>query len=239
MSTTPVVDPGGPMILVINPGGPNIPAPISLDKGVTVHAEATDAFTKTIAILPGLTASHLSQLSGVINWGDKTTSGATFVRAADGTIHVHGTHTYAKPGEYKVSLRITERPYSVPGQPTPDYILLLPAITTDAVVRDNKPAGVSLARRRRIRVPPPVSGHLISPTSIWFLSARRSPGATARPSTDQIKLESGDKYEVLGTHTYAHSGSYKVQVKVGSHKSGKSASTGTVADIFSTVKVKS
>ena len=51
---------------------------------------------------------NLSQYTGMINWGDGTTTGGTFVTNPSGGFAFGGTHTYHAPGAYKITVTIRD-----------------------------------------------------------------------------------------------------------------------------------
>jgi hypothetical protein len=55
-------------------------------------------------------------LHGLIDWGDGTSSVATFVTDLGGTVHIMGTHTFDAPGSYAVRATVWQDPVFGPSQ---------------------------------------------------------------------------------------------------------------------------
>ena len=81
--------------------------------GKTLAAKVDQLFSGDVGTLAGVipNAKNLKDLHATIEWGDGTTSAATFTRDAKGIIHVRGTHTYAKAGKYAIAVRCTQTIY--------------------------------------------------------------------------------------------------------------------------------
>ena len=73
--------------------------------GKTLHETAGQKFTTKLGEF-NFKSIDLA-LVPVINWGDGTTSDGTLIGAYNnGTYYVQGTHTYAKDGTYKITVKI-------------------------------------------------------------------------------------------------------------------------------------
>ena len=234
LSGTTVVGPSA----VINPGGPIILS--SPGTGVTVHAEATDPFTAKLAKLSSTISGPLSTLSGSIDWGDgKSTSRATFKRASDGSISIYGAHTYAKTGTYHIDITVMRGPVLDPPRPVPQFIILLGHIKTTAKIKADDDGGVSITETARKKFTAKVGSFdfqtldiVLAGTTIDWGDGHASAGTLNHAGS----LLDGE-YDVIGTHTYAKAGTYKVHVIVHTKLAGSSKVTGTAADFFSTIKV--
>lgn len=233
------------------PTVPWLPMPIEpVGKPVAVHAEATDRFTATIATLPdtGIYSQtiQLRTLLGTITWGDGTpTSSASFIRGSDGLIHVLGTHTYAHSGHYNVSVSLEEftnlgpvPPFS----PLPTVvgpILFLGTVKTTAYVTADNDGGVSLTEIAGKSFTAQIGSFDFRgiDTFIKQVVINWGDGHTSTGTLKGGLLTTNGEYDVFGTHTYAHAGTYKVHVTVISALAGSNVISGTVADFFSTIKV--
>jgi streptogramin lyase len=98
--------------------------------GKTLAATTGSVFSGDVGTLSGLISNgkNLEDLHATINWGDGTTSTATFTRDAKGLIHVQGKHTYAKAGKYTIVIRCSQTIYQdgLPEYGMPD--IRLPSI---------------------------------------------------------------------------------------------------------------
>jgi hypothetical protein len=74
--------------------GQTLSSGVNVDIGTTL-ANVTDTDTADIA----------PDLLGTITWGDHSTSFAT-LSGRNGQFTVHGWHTYASPGTYKVTIKV-------------------------------------------------------------------------------------------------------------------------------------
>jgi hypothetical protein len=74
-----------------------------------ISATAGGAFSGAVAAVtdtfPGVTAGRLR---AAITWGDGQASAGTVSANADGTFSVSGTHTYARPGSYRLSVAVLD-----------------------------------------------------------------------------------------------------------------------------------
>lgn len=182
--------------------------------GVTIEAEATDEFRGVVGYVAGYTGS-LTGLSATISWGDGTpTSAGVLGLGADGRIAVGGVHTYAGAGHYPVTVVVTRQ--GPPGSAAPT--VLVATIKSDAVVRPDDEGGVTLkvlaGKAFTAKVgsfdytPPPTASPVALELSamIDWGDGTKSPG--------KIKPTGADDYDVIGQHTYAVAGKYKVHVVV-------------------------
>jgi virginiamycin B lyase len=105
--------------------------------GRTLAGTVGKAFSGDVGLLAGVipNAKNLADLHATIEWGDGTTSSATFTRDAKGIIHVRGNHTYAKAGKYAPAVRCTQTIYQ-DGAPEPNMPdIRLPSIFSFIHVR--------------------------------------------------------------------------------------------------------
>jgi hypothetical protein len=184
---------------------PIIPMPISTYAGLSNKLE--------VGYLPDVQVQRVAQLQGSITWGDGSTTPAEFDRDKKGGIDVVGLHTYKTAGTYKVSTNnITQTPNYTPGQPYPQYILLIGSINTTADVataptiiteKAGKPFTANLGTFNQFTL-----DIIFTATVNWGDSHVNFPA----------KVTGGDlaqgNWTVQGTHTYAHTGLYKVTADV-------------------------
>jgi hypothetical protein len=190
--------------------GPTEPlTPILQDMAVTGFAAVAKNYE--VGYLPTVSVSHVSQLRGSINWGDGTSSPASFWRDKKGGIDIVDTHTYAKPGTFAItSSLITETPYVKPGGATPKYILDLGTVNTTATIastpaRLTETAGVSFTATLGTFEGTSLFGPIFTAKINW------GDGVTSA-GTIKDGAANQDNWTITGTHTYAHTGTYIVNV---------------------------
>lgn len=170
----------------------------------------------TIGVLTGLTAvKNLAALHGAIDWGDGTTSPATFVKGGKGRILVIGTHRYSEGGTFNVSTQVLQTLYDN-GKASALYPMALPEITSTAKVMHAGPittGGIAISAVAG----QPFSGSLAS------FTIPSSPVPVTRTTTifwgDGVRSigtigASGSDLTIAGTHTYRKAGKYHVHVVV-------------------------
>ena len=164
---------------------------------------------------------------------------ATFKRASDGSISILGTHTYAKTGTYHIDITVMRGPVIDPPHPVPQFIIFLGHIKTTAKIRSDDDGGVSLTETAKETFTTKVGSFdfhtldiVLAGTTIDWGDGHTSAGTLNHAGT----LLDGE-YDVIGTHTYGKTGTYKVHVIVHTKLAGSSKVTGTAADFFSTIKV--
>lgn len=91
--------------------------------GVQFSVFANQQFTEKVGTF-AFNNTNLA-LSASIDWGDGVTSAGTITRTTGDVYKVVGTHTYSHKGTYKPHIIVTARPVSVPGEPTPLFIVLV------------------------------------------------------------------------------------------------------------------
>jgi hypothetical protein len=163
-----------------------------------------------LAYLPTLRVAHLSQLSASIDWGDGSAdTPASFARDKKGGIDVLGTHDYVSPGTFSVSAVLTERPFSKPGQPAPQYVLNLGQISTTATV--TQPQLTETATQKFTAVI--ASFHQPTVDVIFTAKINWGDGTTSVGTITGDGSANGN-WQVTGTHMYKKTGVYKVHTYV-------------------------
>lgn len=215
LPVAPVATVGPP---VISPTPPVTVSTLVL-QGTSINAEANQAFRAVVGTIKGLATLALPpiySLHGSINWGDGTAdTPATFVRKADGSIAVLGGHTYTADGSDDITITVTENP--PPGSTA--LVRLVGTINSTASVITST-GGVTLEEPARLTFAAAV-GFFSSSIDVTGLTVTAqinwgdgttSPGQIlAIPSATPV---AGMRYEVVGSHTYAQTGSYLVNVVV-------------------------
>jgi hypothetical protein len=181
--------------------------------GTTINAEANQPFRAVIGTIGGLGRLPAGYtLHGDIDWGDGTpASQAQFVRQANGSIAVLGTHTYSSVGtdDIKVVVSAEPPPWSeAPVRLIGTFHSKANVIAPNGGVTLEETAGVSFTDK------------------IGFFRS------TIDPSTMTADIQWGDgsqslgkilelptagpvpTFAVLGTHTYSATGSYLAHVTI-------------------------
>lgn len=181
--------------------------------GRKIHAEAGQSFEAVIGKITGLaTRPAAYTVEGSINWGDGTgASAATFVRQANGSISVLGTHTYANVGTDSITVIVTENP--PPGSAAP--VLLVGRIHSTADVISSN-GGVTVEETAGVPFTAAV-GFFSSNLSAQTMTAMISWGDGTTSVGKILALPTADlvgRFEVAGSHTYSQTQSYVVNVIV-------------------------
>jgi virginiamycin B lyase len=185
-----------------------------------LHPGSGGTIAGNLGTLTGVTSTvaKLADLHGTINWGDGTTSAATFVKGAKGRILVRGNHKYSQTGGYSINVSAEQTLYTN-GKASALYPLALPAIAETATVVNARPittGGVAISATAG----QPFSGAVAS----FALSAHAVPSTQAATifwgdgshSAGTIDV-SGNELTVSGSHTYRKAGKYHVRVIVTQH----------------------
>jgi hypothetical protein len=205
--------------------------------GIAPHALADQTFTGNIGQLKGVTGGTTG-LSGIINWGDGTTSAATFVGGKSKTIAVKGSHAYAMAGNYSISVDVTQA-LDVNGKPSTLYPLHLPAIESAARVVAGKGHGVAVINTGGI---PFTTMHGVSFTApIASFPAPAAAAGVTRMATISwgdgthsagVIADASNVITITGTHTYRKAGKRTVWITV----TQKAAAGGKVQRILAHIK---
>jgi hypothetical protein len=233
------------------------PAPTPVPVGVTIHAEATDSFSGVVGslknfvpppvVLPVNTTPKSTPavvgLRATIDWGDGTTptAGTFTFDATTKQFVVRGTHTWAKAGTYTVTVSVTWGPVVPPG-PGPRPLLpiaLLATIKSTAIIRPDDDGGVTLSETAQKAFKATLGNFDFRAIDLVTTATIDWGDGTHSAGTIVGNFATGE-YSVVGNHTYAKAGDYKVHVKVLSHLAGApmTVPSGTVAQWTSTIHVK-
>jgi hypothetical protein len=212
----PIATPITPIILTppIQPVAP-VPTPSSIVSGRNIYAEVDQPFRAvvgSIAVLPPIAAGFT--LEAMINWGDGTPSTlASFVHEANGPTDLIGSHTYGAAGIDDTTVSLILAP---PAGSAASVILLGSASGTADVISSNgavtlsKSAGIDFAANvGSFSSNLPVS--LMTATIDWGDGTTSVGNILALPVATPV---AGGRFEVIGSHTYAKTGSYAVNVTV-------------------------
>jgi len=164
------------------------------------------------------TVAKLTDLHGTINWGDGTTSPATFIKGAKGRIFVRGNHRYAETGSYGITVSAQQTLYTN-GKPSALYPLALPAIQeTAAVVKPGaiKTGGLPVTAMAGQEFTAPVASFTVPSLSIPSTQAATIFWGDGAHSAGTIDT-SGNVLTVSGSHSYRKAGTYHLRVIVTQH----------------------
>jgi hypothetical protein len=215
LSITPI---GGAALL---PTTPIITAPVVPTSpvlgGRSVLAEANEPFQAVIgsfSALPVLTIDYT--FAGSIDWGDGTpATPATFFRQGNGTIDILGSHTYTSTGNNNITITLFQSPPSDTAAP----IISVGTIDSTATVVSS-PGGVTLEKSAGVRFDAAVGSFTSSISDLRMLATidwgdgTVSVGKIVALPVAAGSTLGGGRFEVVGTHTYAQTGSYAVNVTV-------------------------
>lgn len=210
-------------------------------KAASLHPTGGGVVSGNIATFSGVTSTvaKLADLHGTINWGDGTTSPATFVKAGKGVILVRGTHRYAATASYSISISAQQTLYTN-GKPSALYPMELPAVQETATVIKRSPittGGIAISATASQAFTGPVATFTPPALDISSIQAATIYWGDGRHSIGSIAT-SGNTLTVSGTHAYAKAGKYHVRVIVTQH----STQRGTVlplilANVATTVEI--
>ena len=212
----PISSPVTPIILTppIEPVAP-VPTPSSIVSGRNIYAEVEQPFRAvvgSIAVLPPIAAGFT--LEAMINWGDGSPSTlATFVHEANGPTDLIGSHTYVAAGIEDTTVSLILAP---PSGSAAAVILLGSAsgtadvISSDGAVTLSRSAGVPFTANVGT-FSSNLSDQLMTATIDWGDGTTSVGKILALPVASPV---AGGRFEVVGSHTYAKTGSYAVNVTV-------------------------
>jgi len=192
--------------------------PLNKTYGTTLYLQAGQSFDGYLGVVTGATVnSRTNKISASINWGDGSVSTQGVITVgASGHIDVGGSHTYSAAGNYAIVITVSAAPIPVPGQATPDYVLLLGTINSKAVVASTA-SGVTLhesagksftAAVGTFQFPAP--GKRLSASINWG-DGTASTGTVVSAGASGLDVL---KFNITGTHTYAKAGTYAITVTV-------------------------
>jgi hypothetical protein len=184
-------------------------------KGADVSVLRGRTFNGPVAVLTNPFPDYANgDLSGTIDWGDGSSSAATFVRTPAGTWTVNGTHAWATKGTYGVTVTLN------------DSLARTATVRTEATVLRPKSAGVASApgaaprgnHRDPDAVQPGVSGVDVTATrgSEFSGTLAHFHGSNRDWAASQyaVTIDWGDGHQSVGTITPSERGGFEV---VGSH----------------------
>ena len=180
--------------------------------GADVWGTQNTALTSvTVAALnDGDPRGQVSDFTGTIDWGDGTApSAASFVLASAGRFNVTGTHTYAAPGVYTITINITDKGGST-ASTTSTATIGRSTLVVSAGSAASVSEGAALVR----------SGSFTDSTSAasWTATVDYGDGSPR----EQLILNN-KTFNIA--HTYPNSGSYKVVVIVTDETGGQGIGT--------------
>jgi hypothetical protein len=233
LSASPLIDTSG------GDGGDAAPifvvaTPKPTQGGKTLSEYAGQKFTAKLGEFH-LKVSDL-QLSAVVHWGDGTTStGKIEGSYATGDWYVEGSHKYSRTGTYGVAVDIFTKPIGSPITPTS------PAVNFESVIKVKKlvptNGGRSLTEIAGTKFNDKL-GEITFKSIDLALNAEINWGDGKKSDGKLVGSYATGEYYIYGKHTYAHTGTYKVDVKVFAHLVGTTIKpTSPVASFTSVIKV--
>ena len=196
------------------------PSPGTTVSGVTLNLTADVPFMGSVGFVSSPSIAPL-QATVSIAWGDGGSSTGTLQAATLNGVSgydIIGTHTYTLARTDSITTTITLRPISVPGQPTPEFIVLLPAVNGTAIVSPpavNSSGGVTLDE---------VAGKSFAADMGQFSTIAPAKGVAAvihwgdgiaTPAKITAAGVSGIdvlNFDVVGRHRYRKPGAYAVRI---------------------------
>jgi hypothetical protein len=134
----------GAITIVVTTGGSQTFTVTDADSLTTTVQSFTPlvntAYTNTVATVSDTYSNLATDLTATINWGDgHTTSGAVSGSGGSYTVIDHGNHVYTTPGNYSVSVTVSDdSPGTAPASTDSKNITVVAAVITD--IGTNAPA---------------------------------------------------------------------------------------------------
>jgi hypothetical protein len=222
--------------------GPSL-APVGV--GVEVHATAGVAFDDEVGYLLPRAIPATMLLAGQIEWGDGTTSVATFVTAVPpvspsavpaARTEVFGSHTYKAAGDYELVINVQEIGKPITTAPVtataPTTLIELGKFDSTAAVAPAPfqfSAGLDQTYNGSV-------GTFVSTLNLTNLTTVASiDWGDGTTSVGKVVAEGNDVYEVTGVHEYTTAGTFTVHVAVTAHAgmTAAGAASGVVIDVAS------
>jgi hypothetical protein len=186
--------------------GPDAPLTAS---GTTVQATAGLPFSGTVATLtdadPGATVNDY-EVS--IAWGDGQTSPGTVTADAGGGFIVAGTHTYALPGPYPVTVTVRD---TAGASATADSQAVVNANTDAPLTAQAATAHATAAAPFTAVVATFTDAAPPGDLSDYAATIAWGDGQTS-PGTVTADPQGAARFDVIGTHTYVREGTFAVPV---------------------------
>jgi hypothetical protein len=208
-------------IVVTPPAPPIDTTPLTTYNAVEGNSTGSQVLATFTDAMPGAAPADFS---GTINWGDGTAA-APFTSAnvtlASATFSVSGSHVYAGPGSYHVTVTIDD-PYNHSATATNTAV-----VVADAALTDTTPAAtynVTAGKSAQMLLATFTDGNPLASASDFTPSVNWGGAVLLTPSVS-VQWVSGtaSTWEVIGNAIYAAQGSYPVSVTV--HDAGGSVLT--------------
>jgi hypothetical protein len=174
-------------------------------------------------------------LNALIHWGDGTHSDGTLVGSyATGEYYIQGTHTYAHSGTYRVGIDIFSHVIGSPVRPTSPVIKLVSIVHVLAPTTGGKVLTETAHQSFTTKL-----GEFTQKVIDLTLNAVVYWGDGTHSDGKLVGSYATGEWYVQGTHTYAHSGIYKVDVKIFAHPVGSpQLATDPISKFTSVINVK-
>jgi hypothetical protein len=171
--------------------------------GTTLRLTEGMAFSGTVATFTDANPqADIHDLTATIVWGDGHTSTGTIVTAGGG-FAVLGSNTYAEKGVYTMRVRINDAGGA------------MALATSTAIVRDAPLSGQAVTVNAAL-------GHPVTATVATFTDGNPGAGQSdfvatviwgdGHTSSGTVVLNPSSGFDVVGTHTYQHTGAFAITV---------------------------
>jgi hypothetical protein len=226
--TYAAVAPAGPAAVAV------AAAPKPSEGGLSLTETVGQKFTARLGEFTYKTVDQL--LNAVIYWGDGTHSDGTLVGSyATGEYYVAGTHTYTHADTYKVNVKVFGR---LPGSPiVPTEPLRQFTSVIKATAPKPTPGGRTLVEVAKRKFTERLGEFTLRAIDL-VLNADINWGDGTHSAGQLVGSYATGEYYVVGTHTYAHTGTFPVVVKIFGRPVGSNIQpTEPLARFTSVVKV--
>ena len=160
-----------------------------------INAVAGQPFTRELGVVSGLSKR---KLHANINWGDGTPVTRGFISTdASGNLHVHGTHSYARGGTFPITVKLWRGEHR--------GVLVEQFQTTANVVQNSVTLQPAAGQPFTTTV-----GSFVPPTGGLDMPQALIQWGDGQFSQGTIQPNPRGGQDVVGTHTYARPGFYRI-----------------------------
>jgi hypothetical protein len=204
---------------------------------VTLHEKVAKSFTAVVGRVKGISFSEIYfySVGSSINWGDSTVAGKPDITGGiatyNGTYSVTGTHTYATPGLFQVTVTVVARSLT-PGDPTSKTLAVVHSSAEVA-------GGVSIVEPDYTKVTPSLGTFVYKNVDLSLMATINWGDGSSTPGKITREGTTLDFWSVTGTHEYKKVGKFKVIITVTGRPVGSPASklVTPIATVDSTIQV--
>jgi hypothetical protein len=193
----------------------------------SIKAAVNERFQGAVGVLRGVMSRvrKLVDLTGTIDWGDGSSSTATFKRLGRRTVAIEGSHLYSSASTYPIIVTAEQAPFA-DGNPTTGNSVPLPAIGATASVAARSPQRTGAGHDLVISA---TAGNSFAATLASLDLPALPPGA-ARGATIHwgdgshsagTIISTNAAYAITGSHVYHSRGQFAVSIDVWQKSHGK------------------